>query len=127
MNNFPSIVKYQDNAYLVINSFQEPDIETLDQIKQQYSYDIILRKNNVIYLCQKIDDAEIISQIITDKKSIEIIIDEFLSKKENKKIEEVDNYLLEINSDEKIQYDSEISKELLTIKLSTEKTNVDAG
>jgi len=127
MNNFPSIVKYQDNAYLVINSFQEPDIETLDQIKQQYSYDIILRKNNVIYLCQKIDDAEIISQIITDKKSIEIVIDEFLSKKENKKIEEVDNYLLEINSDEKIQYDSEISKELLTIKLSTEKTNVDAG
>ena len=42
---------------------------------------------------------------------------------EIKKIEEVDNYLMELNSDEQLQFDSEITKEILNLKL-TESLNV---
>jgi len=116
-------IKFQDELYFAFQKFQNPDEITLEKIKNEFIFDRILRKNNFIYLCNKIEEVEIISEYITSKFIITSVVEEFLNKKEFKKIEEIDNYILEINSDEKIQYDSEITKEILNSKL-TESLNV---
>ena len=116
-------IKFQDELYFAFQKFQNPDEITLEKIKNEFIFDRILRKNDFIYLCNKIDEAEIISEYITSRYVITSVIEEYLNKKEIKKIEEVDNYLMELNSDEQLQFDSEITKEILNLKL-TESLNV---
>jgi len=107
------LINFQNDLFIVISKFNEPDQETLEKIKKNYYFDIILRKNNIIYLCQKIPDAEIISTFIDSRNIIEPIVLEFLNKKETIIKEDILDYINEINSSDSLKYDEIILKELL--------------
>lgn len=107
------LINFQNDLFIVISKFNEPDQETLEKIKKNYYFDIILRKNNIIYLCQKIPDAEIISTFIDSRNIIESIVLEFLNKKETIIKEDILDYINEINSSDSLKYDEIILKELL--------------
>ena len=114
------VVDFNNEKFIVIASFKEPETEILDRIKLKYLFDTMLRKDGIMYLCQKIDDAEILEELTWDENIINQKVIDFLQKKEIKKIEEVDNYLIEINSESVLKYDEEILRKLLLEKLTGE-------
>lgn len=118
------VILYENNLYFIVSQFREPESsEELSKIKSKTIHDIVLRKNEMIYLGLKIDDAEVLEEWVANESVIESLVSEFLQKKEIKKIEELDNYIVEINADPMIHLSPVILRKFFTEKLTE---NVDA-
>ena len=56
------IVNYKDNLYIVKRKFQDHKDFPIKEAKEVYMCDTALRKNGILYLCQLIEEAEIIEE-----------------------------------------------------------------
>lgn len=55
-------IRYQDNLYDVFRKYAESKIKPgkIDDLRQALSCDIALKKENTIFFCKKIQEAEIV-------------------------------------------------------------------
>jgi len=118
------LVTFNNELYFIVISFREPETsEELSLIKENYLFDIVLRKNEFIFLCKKIENAEILQEWIYNENIINSVVEDFLQKKEIKKTEDIDNYILEVNNNPKVIYSPIILRKIFLDKLM-ENVNV---
>lgn len=55
-------IRHDDSLYEVIRIYLEERIKSIDGIKECLNADIALRNNGRVYFCQKIQDAEIVTE-----------------------------------------------------------------
>ena len=112
-----NFVKFEDNLYIVAGRLNNPIQEEITRYKDKCEFDIALRRNDSVYFGYKIEEPEIISEFIDNKNTIHDAVTIFLSGVVDKKIEEVDNYMGELNSSEKLKYDESLLRSTLTNEL----------
>lgn len=59
-------IRHEDNLYQLIRKFQEESIIDVNELKQFLHCDLVLRKDNYLYFCKKVDDAIIDEESIID-------------------------------------------------------------
>jgi hypothetical protein len=57
-------VKFNDNLYLIIQKYPEDKvrIDKVQELRQLFGCDIVLKNNNILYYCNLIPEAEIVTE-----------------------------------------------------------------
>jgi len=59
-------IKFNDSLYLIMEKFHEEKIriDKVQELRELLKRDIVLKNNNILYYCNIVSEAEIVSEIV---------------------------------------------------------------
>lgn len=54
------VISYNDHLYILVKTFKDKEGFPINEFKDYFDCDMVLRKEGILYFCQQIQEAQII-------------------------------------------------------------------
>jgi hypothetical protein len=65
------VISFSDNLFQVVRTFRSSESFPIDEVKEYYNCDTVLKREERLYICRKIEEAQVI-----EDESIQLVEEE---------------------------------------------------